>query len=320
MVLTAVGFGSPTKNELSPRRNQPTTPSRFPQESRNTLFSSQQSWQAKAPPFTNPAFTTPRKPFDDHASGTEDSPALTETSDIPNDTPEADRMSDVNMGNTITPGKIDKAARYNKTGHVGRKHTPGKGEIMPHRNLNPAFRRRKHVERGFDSHGAQNNYEDSEFETDTYSSHHMGGRQRATRDGTIQTESSGGLFDIHNPDLPDILRKWLLLGVQTFLLGTFCYLVWGALSTMISDVSTMSETARAENMGKKDACQKLYTQNQCSTATAPQLIEFCDKWYECMTQSADFVYSRVIAVQISAIINEVVGIWSIKTTVRANLP
>src|SRR5438046_1624665 len=82
-----------------------------------------------APPFRNPAFTTPRKPFDElvlsEASGPESSPVMTDTSEIPNDTPDLS-MGEINLG-TITASKIDKALRYGKAAHQSRRNAPGRG-------------------------------------------------------------------------------------------------------------------------------------------------------------------------------------------------
>lgn len=266
----------------------------------------------------NPSFTTPRKPYDDPPSGIEDSPVPTEPSDFPDDSPDVDRFGDINLGSTITPAKIDKASRY-KGRQSARKHVPGKGEIMPPRGLQSLYRRRKHHDRALNNHAHLTDPDMSEDESDSalYSSH---GRN-PSRNGKTRTEPPGGLIAsfLHamneHPNLPDVLHKWIWFVVCSFTGGTACYMAWGILNTIRGDILTANDAARAVMLAKKDACQKQYISNQCTTATAPKLIELCDEWYACIEQSTDVVYSRVFLVEISKLANDVFGVWSMRTAV-----
>lgn len=321
MIETWTGFSSPVRNNAFARPPQLATPSIFQQGSHNSLFPPQQSSKTTAPPFSNPAFTTPRKLFDDQVSGPEDSPALTETSDLLNDTPDADRLSDVNMGNTITPSKVDKTLRYPKKVSSTRKHASGKGEIVPHRHPYSAHRRRKQYERDFYQHGS----EDSESESDGGSFYTKRGSKRPSKPGETQSEPPRGLFNsfLHvlgeHPNLPDILHKWIWFTVCLFLGGATCYTMLVVFNAIRSDILTVNEAARSATLGKMGACQKQYIQNQCATTEAPKLLELCEEWYECMTQNTDVRHIRVLLVEISEILNDVTGSWSLKTSVRIKL-
>ncbi|CRK12298.1 hypothetical protein BN1723_009674 [Verticillium longisporum] len=87
---TRIDFSSPSKFSSSrpnPFASSPSKP--LPPLPQTSLFSPRIQHSSTAPPFRNPAFTTPRKPFDETLfSEAESSPALTEASDLPNDTPD----------------------------------------------------------------------------------------------------------------------------------------------------------------------------------------------------------------------------------------
>lgn len=300
------------------RSNLPTTPTRFQSPSRNSIFSSQQA--PAAPPFMNPAFTTPRKPYDDPPSGIEDSPVPTEASDFPDDSPDVDRFGDIHMGGTITAAKIDKSSRY-RGRQSARKHMPGKGEIMPPRGIQSLYRRRRHNERGVSNYVHTADHDVSEDDSDSllYSSRGRNG----SRNYKTQAETPPGLLSsfLHTmdqyPDLPDVLHKWIWFVVCSFTAVTACYVVWGVMNTIKTDIVTANEAARAFTMGKMAACQKQYIANDCISTQAPKLLELCEEWYECMSQSTDVVYSRVFLVEISKLANDVFGEWSMRTAVRA---
>lgn len=270
----------------------------------------------------NPSFTTPRKPYDDPPSGIEDSPALTEPSDFPDDSPDVDRFGDINMGGTINPAKIDKASRY-KGRHSTRKHMPGKGEIMAPRAVHSSHRRRKLYDKGFSSYAQIAEDYTSEDDSD---SHMYSSRGRKTsRNSKSQPEYPPGLvgsflhtMDEH-PNLPDVLHKWIWFVIGSFTGGTACYMAWVVLNTIRTDILTANQAARAITTGKIAACQREWLANQCDSAKAPKLLELCHEWFECMSQSTDVVYSRVFLVELSKLANDVFGVWSMRTAVCGDL-
>lgn len=314
------GFSSPVKSNAFSNPNLPATPIRFQAASRNPMFPSQQA--QIAPPFMNPAFTTPRKSYDDPPSGIEDSPAPTETSELPDDSPDADRFSDITMGGTINPAKIDKTVRY-KSRQSARRHMPGKGEIMPARSRQPLYRWRKHHERGIGNNLHMEEHEMSEDDSDSplYSTHGRSASRGITRQARAPTGFFGSLLHTVDqyPNLPDVLHKWIWFVVCSFTGGTACFVVWGVLNTVRTDIMTANEAARAVTTGQMAACQKQWIANDCSTAQAPKLIELCDEWFGCMTQSTDVVYSRVFLVELSKLANDVFSEWSMRTALAVVL-
>ncbi|KAF5018320.1 hypothetical protein F66182_9704 [Fusarium sp. NRRL 66182] len=308
-------FASPSK--LSARPNPFAsigTPTR-PQPPHSSFFTPQLPSKAAAPPFRNPAFTTPRRPFDElalsEASGAEDSPALTEVSEFPNDTPEADRMSDVNMSGMTSPSKIDKSHRYGKTPFSSRKYTPGRGEIRATRDLSVTDfirnRKRHNLDKDVGSI-TRHRWAESEPESDSDGS--IAPRQRRSRSKRTKEPPKGFLGTLfhmldEHPNAPDNLYRWVQLLVNFFLVSIFVYIGWSIVGTVRSDIQNANETARLEIMSKITECQTQYTMNECSKKDRPALKAMCDEWYDCMMQNPESIMRvKVTAKQIAEIINE----------------
>jgi hypothetical protein len=225
------------------------------------------------------------------------------------------------MGNTITPSKVDKALRYPRKGSLTRKHASGKGEIAPRRHPYSAQRRRKPYGRDTYQRGS----EDSESESDGGSFYTKRGFKRPSNHGDTPPEPRLGpvnsFLHVLNeyPDLPDILHKWIWFAVWLFLGGAVCYTALAVFNAIKSDILTVNEAARSTTLGKMAECQKHYMQNECATTKLPIARGFCDEWYECMTQNTDVRHIRVLLVEISEILNDVTGSWSLKTSVRSSL-
>ncbi|KAG4271340.1 hypothetical protein FPRO04_11102 [Fusarium proliferatum] len=276
-------------------------------------FTPQLSSRTTAPAFRNPAFTTPRRPFDDvalsEASGAEDSPALTEVSDFPNDTPEADRMSDINMSGMTSPSKIDKSFRYSKTPFSSKKHTPGRGEIRATRDLSVSEfirkRKRHNLDRDVSSitrHRWTGSDSDSE---DSIAPRRTRGKKKTTKEAPRGFLGSLlHMLDEH-PNAPDNLYRWVKLIVNFFLVSVFVYIGWSIVTTVKTDIENANEMARIEIMGKITECQTQYSINGCAKNDRPALRVACEEWSECMTQNPEAIMRvKVTAKQIAEIINE----------------
>ncbi|KAK0390573.1 hypothetical protein NLU13_0077 [Sarocladium strictum] len=310
-------FSSPAKAssrpnpflQQSPKRpSSPTKP--LPALPVASSFAPHISAKTTASPFRNPAFTTPRKPFDEQVfSEQEDSPALTEASDLPNDTPEADRMSDIVMSGSITPTKIDKSSRYGRSGLASKKHTPGRGEIRSHRELagGDMVRKRKRANLDRDvssvSRRIHQDWEDSDVDSDaSYMARPSRGKKQSKPKGLVG--SMLHMLDEH-PNAPDNLYRWIQLLVNFFIVFIFVYIGWAVVDTVRSDIRTANEAARQELMSKMTECQTQYTMNECSKKDRPALRVMCDEWYECMIQNPEAIMRvKVTAKQIAEIINE----------------
>ncbi|KAM5347199.1 hypothetical protein ACJ41O_010204 [Fusarium nematophilum] len=295
---------NPFANLGTPTRSQP------PQSS----FTPQLSSKVAAPPFRNPAFTTPRRPFDElalsEASGAEDSPAQTEVSDYPNDTPEADRMSDVNMGGLLSPSKVDKSYRYGKSPFVAKKYASGRGEIRGNRDLSVTDFIRKRKRHNLDkdvSSITRHRWEDSDADSDDS----LAPRQSRTRNKKKTKAPPKGflrslfyMLDEH-PNAPDNLYRWVQLSVNFLLVVSCVYIGWAIVSTVTTDIQNANEAARLEIMSKITECQTQYTTNECVKKDRPALEPFCNQWYDCMMQNPESIMRvKVTVKQIAEIINE----------------
>ncbi|KAF4451947.1 Nucleus export protein BRL1 [Fusarium austroafricanum] len=308
-------FGSPTKSST---RTNPFANLGTPSKSKPPQLSSftpQVSSKATAPKFRNPAFTTPRRPFEDlalsEASGAEDSPAQTEVSDFPNDTPEADRMSDVNMCGMASPSKVDKSFRYSKAPFSSKKHTPGRGEIRSIRNFAPASeairkRKRHNLDRDVSSIARHRWTESDSDSEDSIAPRRSRGNKKKTAKEAPKG-FLGSLFHLldEHPNAPDNLYRWVKLIVNFFIVSTFIYIGWSIVSTVKTDIENANEMERIEIMGRITECQNQYNENGCSKNDRPALRAACIKWSECMTQSPEAIMrTKVTAKQIAEVINE----------------
>ncbi|KAH6697356.1 Di-sulfide bridge nucleocytoplasmic transport domain-containing protein [Plectosphaerella plurivora] len=280
-------FASPSKFGSRPNlfANTPSKP--LPPLPQKSLFSPRIQQSNTAPPFRNPAFTTPRKPFDETVfSEAESSPALTEQSDQPNDdTPDFDRFSDLNMG-TITPHKIDKNMRYAKTALSTKKHLSGRGEIFRPPRDYPALRKRKRLngDRDVASLKYHSSRDDSYSDDDESDTQISGSRSRRTkRKGAQNTGMLASTFDLINrhPNLPDNLKKWVSFLVNVSVVSALGYWAWAIVSTVRGDIMTANSAARRELVARAAACQTQYDINNCQGNDRPALQTMCDEWDEC---------------------------------------
>ena len=107
----------------------------------SSIFSPHLQNKPLAPSFRNPAFTTPQRrvneiPF----SPAESSPALTDISEMPADTPEVEREEDTEVGSaTVTPSTA--RSLFGKT--FPRSQASGRGELQ--RGYRDKIRKRKRL-------------------------------------------------------------------------------------------------------------------------------------------------------------------------------
>ncbi|RSL86107.1 hypothetical protein CDV31_016446 [Fusarium ambrosium] len=307
-------FASPSKSSRPNPFANLGTPTKA-QPPQTSFFTPQLPSKAAAPPFRNPAFTTPRRPFEDlalsEASGAEDSPAQTEVSDYPNDTPEADRMSDVTMSGVSSPSKVDKSFRYGKSPFATKKHTSGRGEIRPTRDLSMTDIMRKRKRHNLDkdvSSIVRSRWEESEADSDDS----VAPKQHRSRSKRKAKESPKGflgrlfhMLDEH-PNAPDNLYRWIKLLVNFFLVSACVYIGWSVVDTVRTDIFNANEFARLEITGKIAECTKEFTMNGCEKKDRPPALDpMCDAWKTCMEQNPGSIMRvKVTAKQIAEIINE----------------
>ncbi|PFH55282.1 hypothetical protein XA68_10178 [Ophiocordyceps unilateralis] len=305
-------FGSPADSPVRPANPLP-TPSKMQQQPppQAARFTPQLPPRNMAPPFRNPAFSTPRRPFDEvvmsEASGAEDSPAATEVSDYPNDTPEADHRAEAHSAISMTPLKIDKSSRYGKF----KKHAPGKGEIRGRRDASVGMRKRKRHNHDRDVGSVNRDYHghDSEaWDSESESDNGAGGRRIWSRSAKRENQGAfESFFQALNkyPNTPDHMQRWMQFGANLFLVSVLAYLGWSVVSTVRSDIYKANDVARQELVSRMTECQTQYTMNECSKKDRPALRVMCDEWYDCMMQNPESILRvKVTAKQVAEIINE----------------
>ncbi|KAK2590934.1 hypothetical protein QQS21_011375 [Conoideocrella luteorostrata] len=287
----------------------------LPHPPQTARFTPQLSSKNTAPPFRNPAFTTPRKAVDEvvfsEASGAEDSPAATEASDYPCDTPDMDRKADISMGTTMTPLKIDKSARYGKTAGMSKKHASGKGVIRPHRDLDVTMRKRKrhNADKDVGSISRHGGYDVDSWESDSDAGDGRPGSGRPHGNG-MQVKQKGpfeSFFYALNkyPNTPDHMQRWMQLGANVFLISVLTYVSWSVVSTIRTDISNANAVAQTKLVSQMEGCAHQYNINNCAKNDRPALKALCDEWYDCKMQDPEAIMRvKVTAKQVAEIINE----------------
>ncbi|KAK9775517.1 putative Di-sulfide bridge nucleocytoplasmic transport domain-containing protein [Seiridium cardinale] len=277
-----------------------------------------------APPFRNPAFTTPRKPFDmdavSEASAAEDSPALTDAESCPN-TPETDNMRSFGQM-TLTP------ARSKALSSALSKRSPGKGEIP---RGSTAFgtrdkvrkRKRRHDDKdisGFrlpykhpdewdDTEG--NDSDDSVYQPNDH--HGPDAQSGRRRKGWI----SGFLSVIQkHPDAPIVLGSWVTLLFNLAVVGLALWLLWVVVASFRDDFWAAKQELRAVVVEEMARCARDYADNRCSPREQrlPAMNAMCDEWEACMNQNPDnLMRVRLGARNIVEILNEIIETMHWKT-------
>lgn len=299
--------------------NQSPLKSQQPQPPHSSFFTPQIQRQYTGPSFRNPAFTTPQRRVEDpvfsEMSGIEDSPAMTDTSEVPADTPDVDRSEDF-AKMIITPATANRTL-------FGRK-TPGKGEVPRgkldlHQRDKVRKRKRQLGDKDVGSVRSRLPHDsvDSESDWDGHEarsrSPHKGRKEKeAPRPGWFRN-FLGAMND--NPAVPLILSRWVQLSVNVFIIGVFMWLVWGFIAMMRADLNAATEAERAKLLAEMEACAHEYTKNRCAPKSErlPALAMVCDEWELCMNRDPTSVMRvQVSAKNVAHIINEFCGAVSLK--------
>ncbi|KAM0325028.1 hypothetical protein ACHAQA_007564 [Verticillium albo-atrum] len=313
-------FSSPSKfssNRPNPFANSPSKP--LPPLPQTSLFSPRIQQSNTAPPFRNPAFTTPRKPFDETVfSEAESSPALTEVSDLPNDTPDVDRTGDLNMGG-MSPTRINKNLRYGKSpGQQLKRHLPGRGEISRgNRDYAAALRKRKRHNYDRDvgsvryTSSRDNSASDSEEDEDYVRRPKgaKGSKRKAAKgwfESVVQTINQ-------NPNMPDNLAKWMTFFVNASVVSVFLYMGWSLFVTVSNDITSAHDAARRDIINRALECNNQFMLNGCEKKDRPPALkDMCDEWAECRIQDPDSIMRvKNTAKQVAEVINEFAGTMSL---------
>ncbi|KAL1840124.1 hypothetical protein VTJ49DRAFT_780 [Mycothermus thermophilus] len=241
------------------------------------------------PAFRNPAFTTPQRRVDDPFSEYESSPAMTDNSPMPADTPEPER-DDADVSRlTMTPSP-GKTTLLGKT--LLRSHAAGRGEILRGNR---------------DKHGSDES--DSDWEEDASS--------KTKKKRKAQGWFSSFLAAVSDhPNAPVILSKWLQLVVNMVLLGIALFGIISVLRQVRADMFNESERAKADIINKMSICAENFRKNGCSPRSSrpPALDGPCNEWEACMNQDASAVMqAQLSARSLANILNEFVGVLSFKT-------
>ncbi|EJT79915.1 hypothetical protein GGTG_04997 [Gaeumannomyces tritici R3-111a-1] len=300
----------------SPSKSQPPPPS--------SMFRPNLQNRPQAPAFRNPAFITPQRRFDEPAaemSGAETSPALTDASDAPTETPEPDSRDDFrNM--TITP-----ATRRNIFGGAASPsksvHASGRGELPRARDARPRDkirkRKRQFGDRDVGSVRPRLNHESDESDSD-WEGQEGDGRGKAGSGRRGRRGGSGWfssfLTAIHDhPNAPVIMSWWIQCGVNLFfaLMGVALFAAMG--SMIVSDFRYAAGEARSRLLAEMEACTHEYTKNRCAPKAdrLPALAIVCDEWESCMNQDPEKIKSLAISSKHMAVtINEFFNVLSFK--------
>ncbi|KAK8074346.1 hypothetical protein PG994_005245 [Apiospora phragmitis] len=260
-----------------------------------------------APPFRNPAFTTPRKPFDmDPVSEVEDSPAATDAdaSDfLDPDTPEDNSRSLRHM--SLTPAR-SKALLQQAT-----RRSPGKGEIANPRTMfgnRDKIRKRKRRHDDKDISGYRLPYkhvneweesEDPDSDDSTYEPNEHPNSRKSQRGGRGNAPAKKGWFAgflatiSKHPSAPQILGYWLTLAFNASILGFALYILLNIYSAFRHEMSLISLTERTSVNDEIAKCIANYDENRCSPKEqrVPAINQMCEEWWVCMNQNPERDYN-----------------------------
>ncbi|KAI1124317.1 hypothetical protein F5Y10DRAFT_249725 [Nemania abortiva] len=313
--FSAFAQTGPSRTQMTPSKPLPPTPSIF--------LSSRAQSSTTAPPFRNPAFTTPRKPFDvDELSGVESSPAATDASDCP-ETPDLDqspsryRSQSQSLGlsqMTITP------ASMHKRGQLFSKKMSGKGEVSkPVFPMRDKVRKRRRQNGDKDISGYRLPYihsgegDDSDYESDDSTFQPKRSRSRGGKRGWFRsTLSSLNRY----PHLPRILGSWLNLACSLASVTGTSWVLWTIVASLKEDFTAAQRLVRDELLDESSRCQSQYIANKCHPLESrlPALHQFCETWYTCMNRDPGHINKVQLGAKgIVEIINEIVDSMSYKT-------
>lgn len=251
-------------------------------------------------------------------SGAESSPALTDTSEMPAETPEFEREEDVEKV-TLTPS----AGRtlFSKT--LLRNHASGRGEIARSSRDKIRKRKRLHGDRDVGSGRSRLPHDSDDSDSDWEDGLDHGAKR--SKDGKKPNRGWVNNFlsaVSDHPSAPAILSKWLQLGVNVILLSLVLFGMFAIFSQVRSDLSQAGEKARAAIVNEMSVCTENYRKNGCAprASRAPALDGPCNEWEACMNQDPSAImHVQISAKNIAEIMNEFVGVLTFKTWVREQI-
>ncbi|KAG9240431.1 Di-sulfide bridge nucleocytoplasmic transport domain-containing protein [Calycina marina] len=237
-----------------------------------------------APPFRNPSFTTPRKPFDQELfqdSGADSSPAENTDADA-EDTPDAKSIT-----KTMTAFGISASSKkplFSRYGNSFTGNSPSRGDKRQGKfgtALIQKARKRKRVDR------------DLALITSAGSDSESEGEQRVKeKDLPAPPRKSwfGNLLDgiVARPNLPNVLSYYAQLILNFTLVFTFIYLLYCFWQAVRGDVNHAADEQRSIVMAEMAACANEYTLNGChNDKRAPALDKVCNAWDLCMNRDPE---------------------------------
>ena len=330
----ALGRSNPLTNiqsTPSSSKQAPATPSQP-----SSIFSTSHiNRTTTAPPFRNPAFTTPRKPFDvdtfSEASAAESSPAVTDNSDF-GETPDNDRSYHLDQM-TITP-----ASMHRNKNLFGKKQS-GKGEIMHTVFSNrDKVRKRKRFNDNKDISGYRlpyrqlDEWDETDYDSDESTTeparpgprHSSSSRKRSAarrpKDGWL-----GNFLSViqRHPHAPAIMSYWLnTLCNFVMVFGAF-YLGWTIWAGFREDFILARRRAKDGILAEIQRCTSNYKQNKCYPLEQrlPAVHQMCEDWYECMIQNENGTKTiNTVVLELVEILNSAIMMMHWKTMVRSAFP
>lgn len=299
-------FGAPTatprNNTLHEHRDTLKPP--------NTSFNPQLQNKPTAPQFRNPAFATPQKRSDEQASESpsEASPAMTDISEMPPDTPEAMFNDSFKIpGRAYTPLQAGRAMFTRQYFQNGRQRK----------------RKRQRGDRDVGSVRSRLDHASDESDSD-WEEGVRPGRRRSSTDKNANPGWLTSFLDTVSkyPAAPAVLSRWLQFVINTFLIGVILFAVFSCVMAVRNDLSRAADKARSNLMHEISQCTSNYHKNLCAPKLnrAPALEMPCNEWEACMNQDPSTVMmTQISARNMAEILNEFFTIISYKTWVSWRL-
>ncbi|RFU28581.1 hypothetical protein B7463_g7757, partial [Scytalidium lignicola] len=258
------------------------------------------SSSTSAPPFRNPSFTTPRKPFEQdtfsEVSGAESSPAdNADGEDTPDNTQSVKPM---------TPFKGSPLGKGPLFGRYG-----------ANTDLMKKVRKRQRITRSRAAlRGHRGASDDESVDGDPTSS----SRSHTSKERASQGWLSSILTGIESrPNLPSVLSYYAQLILNFFLVFLAIYGILMFWLTIKADVDKASEEAAAAVLTEMVLCTKEYVDNRCAPETRVRAMEaVCNNWEQCMNRDPNSVgRARISARTFAEIFNSFIEPISIKAMI-----
>ncbi|KAK4135818.1 hypothetical protein BT67DRAFT_455157 [Trichocladium antarcticum] len=299
------------------RPGSPLKPQDQPRPPHSSLFKPQLQSRPSAPAFRNPAFTTPQRRIDQlvypQYSGADSSPALTDTSEVPADTPEVEHTGEGVGKLTLTPS----GGKTLFSQALLRNHASGKGELGRGSRDKVRKRKRLHGDKDVGSVRSRLPHDSDDSDSDWEKTSRAGVKGGRKGKGSPRGWANNFLSAVSNhPSAPAILSKWLQLAVNIVLLSLVLFGIFAILAQIRSDLAHASEKARIAIINEMELCKDNFLKNACSPKAnrPPALDGPCNEWEVCMHQEASIgTMSQISAKNIAEILNAFVGVLTFKT-------